>query len=472
MKNLALTTIVAIQLLGLLAWQMPAQAALAGSVVISEVQVAGATDSAAEFVELYNPTPDDVVLDGWMLQYHSSTASSAWATKATVDHGVIKSGGFFLFATGKLTGVAPDVVFAATLSNTAGSVRIMSINDADNPVDLVGWGAKSVAYETAPAPAPAPGKSLERLPGDRVADGGNGYDTDNNAADFILQSPPNPQTAAAAVELAADYTIPEPTPVEATDNYAALQITELFPDPAAPQTDAQDEFVELYNPNSFDVDAGGYVAEAGPSLGSKYILPAELIPAGTYLALYSADDHLALSNSGSQVALLDPMGTVVDGPVIYTAAEPGQAWAKFGNDWQWTITPTAAAVNVLTTQPTPTPKAAATPKPKAVAKPKTTTKTVSTKSASGGTVTTAVAAESGSSRWLLLGLASLTLGYIIYEFRYDLQNYYFRIRQHYGVGGPIGQTTSGRGGDRAGQRPGRWQDRLRTRLDPRSWLGR
>jgi hypothetical protein len=32
--------------------------------------------------------------------------------------------------------------------------------------------------------------------------------------------------------------------------------------------------------------------------------------------------------------------------------------------------------------------------------------------------------------WLLFALAGLTMAYIIYEFRYDLRNYYYKLRRH------------------------------------------
>ena len=78
-------------LINISVWPMAAHAALATSVVISEIQTASATDAWAEFVELYNPTSADVTIDGWVLQYHATGATSAWATKSKVTTGVIKA---------------------------------------------------------------------------------------------------------------------------------------------------------------------------------------------------------------------------------------------------------------------------------------------------------------------------------------------------------------------------------------------
>jgi len=246
--------------------------------------------------------------------------------------------------------------------------------------------------------------------------------------------------------------------------YPALDITELLPDPAAPATDADDEFIELHNPGSTTVDLSGYTLKTGSTLSDTYTIADTTLDAGGYIVLKSVDTHLALANDGSSVALYDPTGQQVGTTVSYTAAKTGQAWARFGAGWSWTTTPTPGEPNILT-QPTvlsattTAAKTAATKtaNAKAVSKPKA----AKTKAAAKPKVAKSVlkpllaGTTSPGGRWLLYILAGLTIAYIIYEFRYDVRNYYYKLR-----GYPVGRlapvpVAQGRGSDRADQRPRR-----------------
>ncbi len=243
-----------------------------------------------------------------------------------------------------------------------------------------------------------------------------------------------------------------PTPI----NYLPLQINELLPDPASPATDATDEFVELYNPNSESVNIAGYIVKTGSALGNKVVLPQAIIAPGAYLSVTSGDTSLTLANAGSSVALFDPAGVQLGATIVYTTALTGDAWAIGSDGWTWTTTPTPSAPNIITVPvskvvtaaggvTTPTPKPSKSPKAAKVAKVKAasvkaiSTKKVATKKTSSPAKVLADARVPHES-WLLFALAGLTIGYIVYEFRYDLRNYYHRLRGYPASGGDTGQT--------------------------------
>ncbi len=238
-------------------------------------------------------------------------------------------------------------------------------------------------------------------------------------------------------------------------NYPAIVINELLPDPAPPATDATDEFIELYNPNPFTVDLHGYVLESGPTLASHFTLPNVSVAAGSYVAFTSAQTTLTLANDGGQVAIVDPAGQPIGDIMRYDRAPTGQAWAQFDGGWAWTTTPTPAAANILTvpavlsantTASTGVAKPAkktttklTQPKTKPVAAKKTSTKKLKVSTAKVPEPVAAATTMGGA--WLLYVLVGLTIAYIVYEFRYDVRNYYYRLRRHPAGGSTPRQTS-------------------------------
>ncbi len=133
----------------------------------------------------------------------------------------------------------------------------------------------------------------------------------------------------------------------------ALDLSEILPNPASPQTDAADEFIELYNPNIKTFDLSGFMlqtASTGSSASHTYHFPiGTTIAPGSFKAFSSATTHLSLSNSGGQVWLVDPLGTTVTTSDAYSNAKDGQAWVNAGGVWQWTTTSTPGSTNKLAT---------------------------------------------------------------------------------------------------------------------------
>ena len=82
-----------------------ASAQVAGHVVISEAYGGGGNSGAQyknDFIELYNPTANDVNLAGWKVQY-ASAAGTTYASY-TIATGTIKAGGYFLIQAAAGTG--------------------------------------------------------------------------------------------------------------------------------------------------------------------------------------------------------------------------------------------------------------------------------------------------------------------------------------------------------------------------------
>src|SRR5699024_9698095 len=68
-------------------------------------------------------------------------------------------------------------------------------------------------------------------------------------------------------------------------------------------------------------------------------------------ALKSATTKIALSNSGSSVALFGSDGNQLGATVTYSKAIEGSSWARIDDNWQWSSTPTPGSANVITATP-------------------------------------------------------------------------------------------------------------------------
>jgi hypothetical protein len=327
--------------------------------------------------------------------------------------GTIDPGTYYLVASKYTSGGQPvqylpqlaGAWFSAGLTATAGHVRLRytanqtaadgtdTCTPAGTTVDEVEW---SVALDAAPA-APSLDKrtvfttaTTSGVPNisslQRTTINSRYVDTDNDAVDFAVGAPTPaaenilqpesdptfglPATLPDPVPLPSDACQPQPpaaggqggeTPgagqpgadepgiPPADSGLASPLITELLPNPASPGTDENDEFIELYNPNSVPFDLSGFVLQTGLTTQHQYTFPEGTnLSAGSFAAFYSRDTGLSLSNSGSRATLLDPLGATLDQSAPFDTAKEAQVWELTTSGWQWSTTPTPGAPNILT----------------------------------------------------------------------------------------------------------------------------
>jgi len=131
----------------------------------------------------------------------------------------------------------------------------------------------------------------------------------------------------------------------------ALVLNEILPNPAEPQSDADDEYIEIYNPNDTSFDLYGYKLQTKSSNSSSkrtYTFPKGTKIDGKKFAAYpSSEISVSLANNGGQVWLLDPNEGIISQTEAYGEAEDGQAWALAEGKWYWTTKPTPNAANVI-----------------------------------------------------------------------------------------------------------------------------
>lgn len=318
------------------------------SLLLVEVSLGSSISASEEFVEIYNPSAKSINVAGFALQYKSK-AGTSWSNKAQLN-GFIAPYGRYL-----LSNYIPSVsqTFSGGLANGDGHLRI--VDALGEEIDLLGWGA-AITPETASVAAHGPGGSLKR----KTNEDGRFVDTNNNLFDWFESTAPTPEfdewqevipeelpdepiNVEEPVDVVSENPTdtapsPQPTPQvtavpKTTHN---LTITELMPDPESPLKDSDHEYVEIYNPNSFSVELEDYGIEAGEEWRYHYTIPGYTLKKGEYVALFSIDTNLTLSNSGGQARIVGPGGQVVD-EIQYPEAESGMSYALVsGGDWFWT----------------------------------------------------------------------------------------------------------------------------------------
>lgn len=187
---------------------LPAYAATASHIVISEVQV-GATVSTDEFVELYNPTNSNVDVTGWRLS--KKTAGGTESDLVTdFPAKTINAHGFLLIAHTDYDDTPAEDITYSTAFSIANDNTVLLYNASDTVVDRVGLGTAG-EFEGAAKTNPSSGDSVERKAsstsdatslgvGGTEETAGNGEDTDNNSSDFVNRGTPQPQNTASALE--------------------------------------------------------------------------------------------------------------------------------------------------------------------------------------------------------------------------------------------------------------------------------
>lgn len=431
------------------------------NVLIVELQTGSLDAAGEEFIELYNPNDAEIDMIDWLVQYKSAS-SEDWKTKSVLG-GVIEPRGRYLMASTDYLSEEVADEFSSGFAKTGGHIRVVEPaveEDGEDIIhDLVGWGTANTPEGDEATEAPGAGESLKRI----IDEDGYFIDTDVNFEDFIISTEPTPATDdEAIIDLVEEEIINEEQPddeegladesEEAEEDlveeeaeldgvgavlgdivspvvYKKVNITELFIDPVSPKTDADDEFIELFNPNKDAVQLENYVLQTGNTYSRSFTLPELKINPGQYLVLYSIDTGLPLANTGSQARLLDPNGDVVFETTKYEKAKAGNSWV-LGADgkWLWSSEQTPATPNVVIV-PASSSRSSSSSK-------SSSSKSSSSSSSSGSSDARVIYQEPASledtelNMAVLVGVGTMAVGYGIYEYRHDISNRINQFRKY------------------------------------------
>lgn len=322
------------------------------------------SDSSDEYIEVFNDgSAGDVDLAGWKLD----DIAGGGSTEYVLPPGTLLPAGAYL------------VVFSAdtriALNNSGDTVRLIRPDNSEADTasytstapdqaysrTIDGSGPWTIAYPPSPGAANQPASTPTATP----------------------TAPPTPAPTPSAAPTPTSTPIPTPTeppiatasPTSSPTPYAGgITLNEFMPDPLSDwngngQTgDADDEYIELHNAGTGEIDLAGWALDDVAGGGSPpFVLPSgSMVPGGGFLVLFSAQTHLALNNGGDSVRLLSPDGAEVDN-ASYATSHGDEAVSRTidgGGDWTTTYPPSPGGPN-LPPSPTATPTATATRTPSA-----------------------------------------------------------------------------------------------------------
>ncbi|MBI2285269.1 lamin tail domain-containing protein [Candidatus Saccharibacteria bacterium] len=222
-----------------------------------------------------------------------------------------------------------------------------------------------------------------------------------------------------------------PPAASSSQTYSPIVITELLPNPKSPQTDAENEFVEIYNPNKTAVNLAGYILVTGSLDNHKFTIKEGSLGPAAYKVFYSSTTHLTLSNNEGRAKILAPNGSQIDATADYAKAPEGQSWVYANGKWQWTTAPTPGKANIFSA-PASTGSTAAGNRSNAA------------NNSPAGPANSA-AKSNALHPMILAGIGAAVLLYALYEYRHDVANLIYRLRRNRTVGRAAGQASQGAG---------------------------
>jgi uncharacterized protein len=291
--------------------------AVSSDVVISEFRVRGPAGGNDEFVELYNLSSGPVDIGGWKMKGSNNAGTNS--TRATVASGIVLGAGcHFLFvntAAAGYSGAVPGNQTYATGITDDGGLAITTPGDV--VVDAVGLSTGSAFKEGTPLAslgASNQNRGYERKPGGGA---GSGTDTDNNAGDFQLIAPSDPQNLASPCGNATGPTgIGSATPSTVTTGAQTLLAVSVSPGtPAQPVTSVAGNLTSIGGAASqpfFDDGTNGDVTGGDSIYSFLATVPAAVPEGGKALPVTITD---AINRTGGTSILL----TVQQPPPAFVA---------------------------------------------------------------------------------------------------------------------------------------------------------
>jgi hypothetical protein len=269
------------------------------SVLINEIAWSGTLASASdEWIELYNPSHEEINLTGWILTDNGDINVQL--------NGTLPAKNFFLLERtddSAVADIAANHIYTGGLKN--GGERLQLIDPSGHEVDSAnrdggGWdGGDSTSRSSMER------RGVNDLPANWstfTGFHGVGYDAAGNP---IAGTPRSTNSS--------HFPTPIPTWIPGKIVINEVLIRPHFDWEGTGGVDTNDEFIELYNLGPFPVYLRGWILDDVPEGGSRpYTIPGITISPGGYAVFFRSRTRIALNDSGDSVRLSAPDGHVID----------------------------------------------------------------------------------------------------------------------------------------------------------------
>lgn len=306
------------------------QAANSLDVVINEIAWMGTEASHNdEWIELYNNTNLPVNLNGWSLKATDDTPEISL-------NETIPAHNFYLLERtddNAVPNTTADLIYAGALSNKGEYLQLF--DGQNNLIDEVnssdGWFAgDNKTKQTMERKDPLLSSSL---PNWQTSKDPNGTPKFQNSTILVdIGSPP------------AESGTPEKK-TEPITYPSGIVFNEILPSPEGP--DAENEWIEIFNQNNFEVDLSSWKIIDTIGRTKTYVLSKGVkISTQGFLVLSRPETKITLNNDGDGLNLLQPNGKIID-TITYEKAPRNESYNLTKSGWIWSNVLTPSSENIL-----------------------------------------------------------------------------------------------------------------------------
>ena len=279
-----------------------------------------------KYVEIYNPTNQNVNLAGWKIEYYTG---SGFKTVGKIFKGeVILANGFLVLSNDKMLAGAIKFDNNLGLAQNDGSV-VLSRSDG-SVADTVGWGNNS---KFAGSPIKGGVKIVWRCFID-----GNIIDSKNNSTDFLSGKGSDSQEIVPYSRPNCKSPEPKPEPSKELNKCEGLKLSEIA-------SNVDEQFIEIINSGEKTVITTGCKLTVGDSGVRENIGDIELNP-GEFLTIKIKNTKLKLPKTKGKVYLLDEAGSNIDS-AEYEKLAKSSSWSLIDDEWMQTFMITENSENIF-----------------------------------------------------------------------------------------------------------------------------
>ena len=283
-----------------------------------------------KYVEMYNPTNQNVNLAGWKIEYYAG--SSAKTVGKIFKDEVILANGFLVLSNDKTLAGAIKFDNNLGLAQNDGSV-VLSRSDG-SVSDTVGWGNNS---KSAGSPIKGGVKIVWRC-----FVGKNIIDSKNNSTDFLSSKGSDNQEIVPYSRPNCKNSEPKPESPKELNKCEGLKLSEIA-------SNIDEQFIEIVNSGEKTVITTGCKLTIGDSGVRENIGDIELNP-GEFLVIKIKSTNLKLPKTKGKVYLLDEAGSKIDS-AEYEKLAKSSSWSLIDDEWTRTFAITEGAANIFKEYP-------------------------------------------------------------------------------------------------------------------------
>ena len=276
-----------------------------------------------KYVEMYNPTNQNVNLAGWKIEYYAG--SGAKTVGKNFKDEVILANGFLVLSNDKM--LAGAIKFDNNLGLAQNDGSVVLSRSEGSVADIVGWGNNSK-----PADSPIKGgvKIVWRcFVGEDIIDSKNNFLSGKNLnnQEVVPYSRPNCKS-------------PEPNPESSKElnKCEGLKLNEIA-------SNVDEQFIEIINSGEKTVITTGCKLTVGDSGVRENIGDIELNP-GEFLTIKIKSTKLKLPKTKGKVYLLDEAGSQIDS-AEYEKLAKSSSWSLIDDEWMQTFMITENSENIF-----------------------------------------------------------------------------------------------------------------------------